>query len=57
MTKESVYIRKELNSPRIGLVRKHQHEFWKTNMAAMTSSGKGPYIVLEEQYKLIQVVI
>ena len=26
-------------------------------MAAMTSCGKGPYIVLEEQYKLIQVVI
>ena len=33
-TKESVYIRKELNSNSIGLLHKHGHGF---NMAAVTS--------------------
>ena len=39
--KESIFIRKEFNSHRIGLGHQHGRRFivWKTNMAAETSCG------------------
>ena len=44
-TKESVYIRKELNSDRIGLVANMAAVslFWNTNMAAVTSCENALY--------------
>ena len=46
LEQKSVYIRKELNSHRIGLVQQHGRRlivFWNTNMAAMTSCAYALY--------------